>query len=908
MHIHYRETFTTGWSALEKRLLPSYVWTSDPLTFWRERILFLICFIGVVFGPIALVPSLLLAYSEGLWIVILVDSLAYMAAVTILIARNASFVVRALVICFILYALGVCILFILGPVGAGYIWLFGASVLISTFIGVSAAIWTLVFNTIVMLSVGIFIAYGNPAWILHMDNALEKWLVMSTNFLLLNAAVTITTAFMLNSLKTALLMEQKTSQGRRESEELFRSYLVNAPDGVYMSDLNGTFLYGNRKSEEIIGYRREELIGKNFLELNLLTEKDLNKAVQWLQENMKGNPTGPDDIELISKEGRIIPVEINTSVVQRMGQEIILAFVRNITDRKNAEEKLRESERQYRLLTEKMSDIIWIADMNLRTTYISPSVKNVLGFSQEERMRQTLDKQLTPNSLSLVLDVLSKEITLEKQGNADPNRKMAIELEYYHKDGSTRWMDLVINGIRNDQGVLTSIHGVSREITDRKRAENALTESENKYRLLADNIHDVVFFMDMNLNYTYISPSVKILRGYEPKEAMKHTPAETLTPSSVDFALSILSEILELEKSEHGELNISRTAQLEMTRKDGTTVWVETKASIVRDENQQPIGIMGVTRDITERKKVEDALRESEEKYRTILENIDDGYYEVDITGNLTFFNDSMSRILGYPREEMMGMNNRQYTDKENAKKLFKTFNEVYKTGKTAKEFDWEIIRKDGTKRHIEVSVSIRRNSSGQPIGFQGIARDITDRKRAEDALRESEHRYQELSIIDDLTQLYNSRQFYSQLEKEIERANRYEQPLTLLLLDLDNFKTFNDTYGHVEGDNVLSRLGQVIKECLRETDSAFRYGGEEFTIILPMTTSEEGMITAQRIQTELRKETFSPVMNQKVYMTVSIGLSHYRPKEEMKTFVHRVDQLMYQAKKNGRDRICPES
>jgi diguanylate cyclase (GGDEF)-like protein len=164
-----------------------------------------------------------------------------------------------------------------------------------------------------------------------------------------------------------------------------------------------------------------------------------------------------------------------------------------------------------------------------------------------------------------------------------------------------------------------------------------------------------------------------------------------------------------------------------------------------------------------------------------------------------------------------------------------------------------------------------------------------------------------ELSIIDDLTQLYNSRHFYAQIEKEIERSKRYEQPLTLLMLDLDNFKTFNDTYGHVEGDYVLSRLGQVIKRCLRETDSSYRYGGEEFTIILPMTTSKEGIVTAKRIQTELRKESFSPVPDQEVYVTVSIGLAQYKPKEEIKAFVNRVDKLMYHAKENGRDRICPE-
>jgi diguanylate cyclase (GGDEF)-like protein len=188
-----------------------------------------------------------------------------------------------------------------------------------------------------------------------------------------------------------------------------------------------------------------------------------------------------------------------------------------------------------------------------------------------------------------------------------------------------------------------------------------------------------------------------------------------------------------------------------------------------------------------------------------------------------------------------------------------------------------------------------------------GRFRDNTERKFAEEALRKSEQRYLELSIIDDLSKLYNSRHFYDQLEKEIERSKRYEQPLTLLLLDLDKFKIFNDTYGHVEGDHVLSRLGQVIKRCLRGPDSAYRYGGEEFTIILPMTTSEDGFATAERIQTEFRKEVFTPVSGKEVIVTMSIGFAQYKLNEDMKEFVHRVDRLMYQAKNNGRDKIFPE-
>jgi len=156
--------------------------------------------------------------------------------------------------------------------------------------------------------------------------------------------------------------------------------------------------------------------------------------------------------------------------------------------------------------------------------------------------------------------------------------------------------------------------------------------------------------------------------------------------------------------------------------------------------------VQSLQKEITERRRAEEALRESEERYRTILENIEDGYYEVDLAGNLTFFNDSMCRISGIPREELMGMNDRLYTDQENAKKLFQAFNKVYRTGEPRRECDWEIIRKDGSKRYIEASISLQKDSSGKPIGFRGIVRDITERKRAEEALRESEERFRQLA------------------------------------------------------------------------------------------------------------------------------------------------------------------
>jgi PAS domain S-box-containing protein len=134
----------------------------------------------------------------------------------------------------------------------------------------------------------------------------------------------------------------------------------------------------------------------------------------------------------------------------------------------------------------------------------------------------------------------------------------------------------------------------------------------------------------------------------------------------------------------------------------------------------------------TERQRAEEALRESEKKYRTILENIEDGYYEVDLAGNFTFFNNALCRILGYPPDELMGMNNRQYTDDKTAKAVYQTYNEVYRTGKPAKIFGYEIFCKDGTKKSAEVSASLISGPAGEPIGFRGIFRDITERVQAE--------------------------------------------------------------------------------------------------------------------------------------------------------------------------------
>jgi PAS domain S-box-containing protein len=215
------------------------------------------------------------------------------------------------------------------------------------------------------------------------------------------------------------------------------------------------------------------------------------------------------------------------------------------------------------------------------------------------------------------------------------------------------------------------------------------------------------------------------------------------------------------------------------------------------------------------RKRTEEALRKSEERYRTILDNIEDGYFEVDIAGNFTFFNGFLCRMLGYSIDEMMGMNNRQYMDKENAQKVYQTFNQVYTTGEPYRAFDWGIVRKDDTKRFVESSVSLLRDAKGKPIGFQGIVRDITDRKFAEEALRRSEEEAKRLAqenalmaeIGEIISSTLNVEEVYGRFAEEVHKIIPFDR----IVINIINIEKNTVSNVYMAGKGIADRkVGEI--------------------------------------------------------------------------------------------------
>jgi len=226
------------------------------------------------------------------------------------------------------------------------------------------------------------------------------------------------------------------------------------------------------------------------------------------------------------------------------------------------------------------------------------------------------------------------------------------------------------------------------------------------------------------------------------------------------------------------------------------------------------------------------------------------------------------------------------------------------------KEYDSAVIVITGYSDIYSYEEAIKMGASDfiiKPVRFEELLlrlkKVLAERELANDRGRMME-KLQKLAITDGLTKLHNSRSFYSQLEVEVDRFNRYKRSLALMLMDIDHFKKYNDSYGHLEGDKALVKIAQIIKSCLRKLDSAYRYGGEEFTVILPETSCEEAQTVAQRINSTLKAENFMPKHGKEAKITISIGVTEYFPGEQLSEFIQRADKAMYLSKEKGRNKV----
>jgi sigma-B regulation protein RsbU (phosphoserine phosphatase) len=306
--------------------------------------------------------------------------------------------------------------------------------------------------------------------------------------------------------------------------------------------------------------------------------------------------------------------------------------------------------------------------------------------------------------------------------------KQPVTVEHTHYDDQGRPLNFQVHAypLFDSQGNVSKIIEYTLEITKLRRMEDACRETEQRYREIIENAHDIIQSTKPDGTLAFVNQAWHEALGYTKADLESLNLFDIIHPDALPQYKELFAQVLEGQSI--SEIPATFVA------KDGRKIFLEGNVS-PRKLNGKVMSTHGIYRNVTACKRAEAALWESEKRYRNILASIEDGYYEVDRYGNMNFFNDSLCRIFGYPKNELMGMNFKQYMDQESAQKVFKTFNQVYLTGKPEKAFDWQIERKDGARRWIESSVSLITDKNSAVVGFRGIIRDVTNRKEAEEKL-----------------------------------------------------------------------------------------------------------------------------------------------------------------------------
>lgn len=403
--------------------------------------------------------------------------------------------------------------------------------------------------------------------------------------------------------------------------------------------------------------------------------------------------------------------------------------------------ELRVSEARYRFLVENASDIVWTFDLNSMTyDFISPSVERLLGFSSREARGRTIGDSHPPEIRQHVIDAFTE---LMRGDHTDDH--MVIEAEHFHRDGSRVWMEISAAPIRDDKGAVVGFSGVSRDISDRKRAEfdqqqaiAALQSSEKNFRLSLDESPLGVRIVSQTGETRYVNRVLQGLFGYESIEDWRET-----TVADRYTAESYLEHLARKEKRARGE-EVPSEYEIEIVKKSGEVGHLQVWRKEIIWSGEPCFQL--IYEDITLQRHALKLLEASEERYRSILDDIKEGYFETDLKGNYTFINDALARMHKCRPEEMYGMNYREYMTEEVAEQVFAIYNSVYRTGIPALMANYSVITKDGTVQWRDMSVSLIRDATGAPSGFRGVVRDVTEQKEAERRLQEAEYRYRTLA------------------------------------------------------------------------------------------------------------------------------------------------------------------
>lgn len=697
---------------------------------------------------------------------------------------------------------------------------------------------------------------------------------------------------------------------RKQAEASLRTLsraIEQSSASVVITSANGTIEYVNPYFTQVTGYTLAEAVGQNprILKSGYVTPsvyatlwQRISSGKEWRGEFYNRKKNGDYYWEFAT----ITPVFDEDGKITHY-----VAVKEDITERKQAEEALRASERFVQQIANTMPDILYIYDLVLdRNVYSNRHVYEALGYTAAEI--QAIGSDFLPSHLHP--DDLPRAMH-QRVMLAQATDEVILTFEYRirHRDGRWRWLlSREVVFARNAAGQPQQILGVARDITEEKQAEEALRASEAKFRSIIEQSSDGIALLDEQGLFVEWNAGMERMTGLARAALIgqpawdilyRLVPGDRQTPALLErYSASVRSATATGTAPWFNQLQ-----EQELQNPDGTR-WYAQQLSF-------PIKVSGgflicsIIRDISARKRMEETLRTNQARLQAIFDNAAVGIFQMTPDGHWLDINRRGCEMLGYSLEELSQVTYSDILHPADRANYWHQIQLIRWQAQKSYRTERRYLRKDGSVFWGDLSVTAIVNAAGEVETILGILVNITARKAAEAALQQINQQLQQQAIRDGLTGLYNRRYLDATLAREIQRATRHQQPLAVIMLDIDHFKRVNDTYGHDAGDALLREMGTFLQARTRGEDIACRYGGEEFMLVLPGAALEDTRQRAELLRAELQMLIVQHQGQALERVTVSLGVAVF-PNHGMSTdaLIRAADQALYQAKRTGRDRV----
>lgn len=501
----------------------------------------------------------------------------------------------------------------------------------------------------------------------------------------------------------------------KESETKYRNLFDHATDAIFVQSKNGDILSVNDEACRLLGYKKEQLYS---LKYNDIVPPNLIEKISGITSNLRINGSIRFESQYAKADGNIVDVEVSMRIIRLLGDEVIQSFVRDITDRKKSQKEISMLAQAVRSISECVS----ITDLNGKVIFVNEAFIKTYGYSYEEIVGKSLNiirSQKNPKGIFNDID----EATLRGgwQGEIINRTRSGREFPVF----------LSTSVVKNEKGEIVAMIGVANDITESKQLENALKESERDYKGLFENAHDaIIIFRPEDEIILDVNQSACDIYGYSRAEFIGLT-LDTIV-KDVEKTKEYIEETLQKGKNLRNE-NIH-------IRKDGTEMFLEVNAAIVDYKGQR--AIVSINRDVTSRKKAEEALLESEKRYQDLYDSAPDMYFSVSKDGIVKSVNEYGAKYLGFSKEDLIGNDFLTVVYEEDKKSVSENLRNIFTDKDEKTELEFRKQKKNGTIIWVRERTRLILNENGEPDELFIICRDVTERKITEEIIREREELY----------------------------------------------------------------------------------------------------------------------------------------------------------------------